>query len=156
MRLSETKKIVPLLRSADINAGVDSDSVDMKDVSHAAFLCSFGAVGGAAGPILKLYEGASHGTKTTALTFHYRYGSAATKSATADTLTDDATSAALQIATATLTNRLLIIELDASEMTDGCTHLTIEVGAEADSGVLHIDAILDPAYPGQTIASVID
>jgi hypothetical protein len=156
MRLMQDKKIVPLLRSADINAGVDSDSVDMTDASHAAFLLSFGACTGAAGPILKLYEGATHGAKTTALTFNYRYGGAAAKSASADVYSAEATSAALQIATATLQNRLLVIELAASAMTDGMRYLTIEVGAEADSGVLHIEAILEPAYKGDVIASVID
>lgn len=153
MRDWETKKFVPLLRSADINAGVDSDSVDMSQFHHATFLCSFGACAGAAGPIIKLYEGATHGVKTTALTFNYRYGSAATKSATADVYTTPATSAALQIATATLASRLLIIEIEASAM--ALRYLTLEIGAEADSGVLHIDAILTPRYKSDTIATAI-
>lgn len=156
MRFWEEHKLVPLLRSADINAGVDSDSFDMSKAEHVTFLLSFGAVGGAAGPIIKVYEGATNAAKTTALTFHYRYGSAAAGSATADVFTAaEATSAALQIATATLTNRLLVIELDAAEMADGMRYLTVEIGAEADSGVLHIDAILEPNYQGATIATVI-
>ena len=51
---------------------------------------------GAAGPILKLYSGATNGTKTTAITFKYRYGGAATGSANAYVLGTQSTSAALQ------------------------------------------------------------
>src|SRR5574340_736458 len=152
MRRSQFYKPVPLLRSADINAGVDADSIDMSQVKHAMFLLSFGACAGAAGPIINVFEGATHGTKTTAKTFNYRYGGAAAGSADADVYTAWATSAALQIATATLANRLLLIELDAADLTDGMRYLTVEIGAEADSGVLHIDAILDTTDQSNAIA----
>jgi hypothetical protein len=145
--LSQTLKIVPLLVSADINAGVDSDSVDMAGVKNASFLCQFGADhAGAAGAIFKLYSGATHGTKTTAMTFNYRYGGAAVKSANADVFSAIASSAALQIATATLASRMLIIEINADQITDGHRYLTIEVGAESDAGTLTIVALLDPMF----------
>lgn len=156
MRLWEEKKFVPIIRSADINAGLDSDSIYMGNALHVCFLLTFSACAGAAGPIIKVYEGAADATKTTALTFHYRYGSAASGSATSDVFTAaETTSAALQIATATLANRQLLIELDAAEMTDGCDWLTVEIGAEADSGVLHATAILEPTYKGATIPTAI-
>lgn len=154
---SMEKKIVPILTSANINAGVDSDSVDMQGAKSVSFLCVFGpSYAGAAGAILKLYEGATHGTKTTALTFNYRYGGAAIKSATADVLSAVATSAALQIATATMVNRLLVIELNADQITDGMRYLTIEVGAEADAGELSIAAIVDPMFLDPGGDTVID
>ncbi len=155
-RLSEQLKIVPLLRSANINAGTDTDSVDMSEAEHVMFLLSFGACAGAAGAIIKVYEGTSHGSKGTALTFNYRYGSAAVGVATVDVYSAWATSAALAIATATIANRELIIELDAAEMDDGYRYLTLEIGAEADSGVLHVEAILTPTYLSNAIPTVID
>jgi len=153
---SMEKKIIPILSSANINAGVDCDSVDMQGVKSATFLCVFGpSYAGAAGAILKLYEGASHGTKTTAKTFNYRYGGAAIKAANADVLTSVATSAALQIATATLVSCILVIELNADQITDGCRYLTLEVGAEADAGELAVIAILDPMFADPGPDSVI-
>jgi hypothetical protein len=155
--LSQVLKFVPLLSSADINAGVDSDSVDMQGAKSVSFLCVFGpSYAGAAGAILKLYEGATHGTKTTALTFNYRYGGAAIKSASADVLSAIATSAALQIARATMVSRLLVIELNADQLTDGMRYLTLEVGAEADAGEFSVVAIIDPMYLDPSGDSVID
>lgn len=155
--ISEDMKIVPLLVSADINAGVDSDSVDMQGMKSATFqLLFFATLAGASGCIIKLYSGATHGAKTTAMTFNYKYGSAAVKSATADVFTATATSAALQIATATLASRLLLIEINADQITDGHRYLTIEIGAEADAGELSIVALLDPMYKDASGDSVID
>ena len=147
MRLSETMKKVPLLASADINAGVDSDSINMKDYLDASFDIVFGpSYAGAAGAIIKLYSGATVGAKTTALTFNYRYGGGAIKAASADVLSTEATSAALQIATATMVSRLLTIEIDATEMAADHSWLTLEIGAQADSGEMTITAHLRPRY----------
>lgn len=155
--MSQDLKIVPLLASADINAGVDSDSVDMQGMKSATFLLTYGpSHAGAAGAIIKLYSGATHGTKTTAMTFNYKYGGAAIKSASADVFSAIATSAALQIATATLASRLLIIEVNVDQITDGHRYLTIEVGAEADAGEMTIVALLDPMYKDPSADSVID
>jgi hypothetical protein len=154
---SQEKKIVPVLASANINAGVDCDSVDMQGAKSVSFLLVYGpSHAGAAGAILTLYEGATRGAKTTALTFNYRYGGAAIKSATADVLSTIATSAALQIATATLLSRILVIELNADQMTDGMRYLTLEVGAESDAGELTVVAIVDPMYLSPSGDTVID
>jgi hypothetical protein len=147
MRLSEIMKKVPLLASANINAGVDSDSINMKLYHGASFDIVFGpSYAGAAGAIIKLYSGATDGAKTTAMTFNYRYGSGAIKATDADILTTESTSAALQIATATMVSRLLTIEIDATEMPDGHSWLTFEIGAEADAGEMTIMAHLYPRY----------
>lgn len=146
-RLIEEKKITGVLASADINAGIDCDSINIKNASHAAFICVFGpSYAGANGAVLKLYSGATDGTKTTAMTFSYRYGGAAIKSANADDYTAEATSAALQVATATLVSRVLVIEVDTADMTDGHNWLTLEVGAEATGGELTVVAVCDPRY----------
>ena len=148
MRLSETYKKVPLLASADINLGVDSDSVNLAGYHGASFDIIFGpSYAGAAGAIIKLYSGASVGSKDTPLTFNYRYTSGAIKAASADILTAWATSAALQLAPALMASRLLTIEVDAAEMPAGHSWLTIEVGAEADAGEMTIMAHLVPRYP---------
>jgi hypothetical protein len=155
--LSQILKFVPLLSSADINAGVDSDSVDMQGVQSATFQLVFGPSYGGANPaIIKLYSGATHGAKTTAMTFNYRYGGGAIKAASADVLSDIASSAALSIARATMVSRLLLLEVNADQITDGHRYLTVEVGAESDSGELCIIALLDPMYLDAGGDSVID
>ena len=155
--ISQDLKIVPLLVSADINAGVDSDSVDMQGIKSATFLLQFFAtLAGASGCIIKLYSGVTHGAKTTAMTFNYKYGGAAVKSATADVFSAIATSAALQIATATLASRMLIIDINADQITDGHRYLTLEIGAEADAGELSIAALLDPMFKDPSGDTVID
>lgn len=156
--ISQNLKIVPLLVSANIDAGVDSDSVDMQGMKSASFLLQFGADhAGAAGAIIKLYSATAHGDKTTARTFNYKYGGAAVKSASADVFSTIATSAALQVATATLASRMLIIELNVDQIAeDDHRYLTLEIGAESDAGTLTIVALLDPMFMDASATSVID
>ena len=63
--LAEDKKIIPLLKSANYGAGVDMDS--FKAEGHdVTLILTFGAVTGNA--VLKVYSGATAGTKTSSLT----------------------------------------------------------------------------------------
>ena len=154
MELSEQLKFVPLLVMPDINAGSDMDSINMKNYHSATLVITFdNALAG--DPILTLNSGASDGTKTTAETFSYRYGSAATASATSDTLTTRATSAGLEITGATLVSRMLICEIDASAMTVGQEFLTPSLSAAGSAGGCHCVAILTPRYQGNVIPSAI-
>ncbi|MDA3918979.1 MAG: hypothetical protein PF690_18705 [Deltaproteobacteria bacterium] len=154
MELSEKYKFVPLLISADINAGVDLDSINMSHFHSATFVLIFGAdLSGDA--ILTLNSAVTDGAKTTAETFSYRYGSAATKSATADTLTDRATSAALTLTGTTFLSRMLICEIDSDSMTAEQPFLTGSLSAAASAGTCNAFAILTPRYPGHAVASAI-
>ena len=146
-RLCEEFKLVPIFNSADINAGADSDSICVKNYRHVTLLCMFGpSLAGAAGAILTLYEGATDAAKTAALTFSYRYGGAATGTASSDVLSTETTSAALTCTSATFLSRLLVIEVDMDTMTDGYDWLTLQVGAEADAGQLTVVAVMYPKY----------
>jgi len=145
MRDCESKKFTPIFNSADIVAGDDSDSICVKNLSHVTLLCMFGP-SLADDPVLTLYEGATDGAKTAAVTFNYRYGGAATGSASSDDLSAEATSAALECTGTTFVSRMLIIEIDMNEMTDGYDWLTLQVGAEASAGELTVVAIGEPKY----------
>jgi hypothetical protein len=155
MRLSDEKKIVPILASIDINAGTDCDSVDMAEASHVAFVFVFASdLSGDA--VLTVNSGATHGTKTTAMTFTYRYGSAAIAAATADVLTDEATSAALTLTGTTFVSRMLIVEVDAAELTDGHRYITPSFSAAADAGSVSCVAIVTPRYASMAADTLID
>jgi len=154
MRLCETKKLVPIFDSADINAGADSDSICVKNAQHVALLCMFGpSLSGNA--VLTLYEGATDGAKTAAVTFAYRYGGAATGSASSDVLSTEATSAALTCTGTTFVSRLLVIEFDMANMTDGYDWLTLEVSSDASAGELTVVAVLDSKYLSAALDTVL-
>ncbi len=153
-RLYQEKKIVPIFASADINAGADCDSIDMKNFHHITLLCQFGpSLSGDA--VLTLYEGATDGAKTAAVTFVYTYGGAAVGSANADVLATESTSAALTATGTTFVSRLLVIELDAASMTDGYDWLTLNISAAASAGELTVVAILDPRYADMSLDSAL-
>ena len=147
MRLYQEKQMIPLLSSADIVSGIDSDSINCENFHHVSFQLVFGpSYAGATPTEIKLFEGATVGVKTTALMFNYVYTSGAIKAASADIMTAETTSAALSIATATMTSRMLVIELDMSAMATGMKWLTLEFSNDADAGELSVVAIADPRY----------
>ena len=143
MRLYQEKQIIPLLASADIVAGIDSDSINCENFHHVSFQLVFGpSYAGGTPTEIKLFEGDAAGSKDNALTFHYVYTSGAIKAASGDVMTAEADSAALSIATATMASRMIVIELDMAEMTTGTyKYLTLEFSNDADAGELTVVAI---------------
>jgi len=162
MNIAERRKIVPVLRYGDLNAGatLDTDSINMKNYSRCTFLVQWHAIGVADGT-LRVYSGATDGAATTALTFHHAKGGAAQGSADCDVLAADATSSALTIANATDDNFLQIIEVDAADMDTGNDHewLTLrisdDVGGGGQTGNVTVIAILQPRYPGNRSATAL-
>ena len=128
---SENNNIVYSLKPGDHQAGVDGDSVQFGAMDRVVFLVMMAALTGDA--VLKFFSGATAGTKTTALTFRYRLADAVQGSATADTFGAWTTSAALTLTAATYANKMLLVEIEATEMTQGVDWLTPEVGSEASA-----------------------
>ena len=131
MNFSETYHIVPGFKSADHTAGVDSDSVNMGLLHSVCALLQFGDMS-VASPLVKVYSGATAGTKTTALTFRYKLSPQAAKTAGADVWPSGfSTSASLTVTFDTDDEKLLVIEVDSAEMTEGEPWLTVELGSQA-------------------------
>lgn len=152
MRLCEEFKIIPVLAQSDINAGATCESINVKNCSHVTFLVTFNeALAGDA--VLKIREGATDGATTADVTFAYRYGGAATKSASADVLTTEATSAALTCTGTTYVSRLLVIEFDCADMTDGYNWLTPNLDSAASAGGVSIVAVCYPKYQSSSLIS---
>lgn len=143
-------KFVPVINSADINAGVDADSINMAKGQRATFILLFGALVGNA--VLTVYSGATDGAKTSALTFEYAYGSAASGSATCDVLTTPASAATLTLTGTTFTNRMVVIQVDAAamDMDNGEEWLTLSLSDAADSGICEAVCIVEPRYSDNT------
>ena len=81
--LAEQLHVIPGLKAADQTAAVDSESINMGLLHEVLALVQLGNVS-VADDTLKVYSGASAGTKTTAIRFRYRKSGAAAKSASAD------------------------------------------------------------------------
>ena len=146
--ISEEKKIVPLLASANFGASTDCDSINMAGFHKATFIFIFGACTG--NVTLTPKSGAAAGTSTTAVPTKYALGGAAvgtavpvtTSAASADVLVAWAASTSTIVSTAT--TKMLVVEIDASDMTDGEEWLTINLAATA--GIVGACAILEPRY----------
>lgn len=148
MKFPENFKVVPLLNSADYGAGVSMDSINMKGFHHATIILIFGAITGDA--VLTVNSGASAAALTSALTFNYALGGGVLAAANADVLAANATSAALTLTAATYQNKMLVVEVDASDMdvANDENWLTAALSSAATNGICHAVAILEPRYTG--------
>lgn len=145
MRLSENNGVVFVLKPADHQAGATGESIKMAKYRHIAYILQFGAVTGDA--VLSVKSGATDGVETTAETMHYRLADADQGGAGADGYGDWANSTALTLTAATYDNKILIIEMDADELTADQPWLTLAVDAAASALNLAVTAILsEPRY----------
>lgn len=151
--LTENFKFVPMFSGYDLSTHdtlMTSDSVCMKNYHKATLLINFDDIG-TASPVLYVYAGATDGALTSALTFRYAWGSAACGSANADVLGAWSTSAALTITHGTYDNYMLVVEVDAAEMTSaGNTYDWLTVNftdpTTGCTGQVTVTAILEPRY----------
>lgn len=155
MLLSEQYKVIGLGTSINFNAGFIADSINTAGIHHIMFVLTYGAVAGAGAAVLTVKSGASAGTQTTAETFYSRYGGAAQGAASSDVYSAWASGTSVNVATATITTRTQIIEFNCDTITAGQPWVTLALGAEADSGIVHAVAICVPRYEGNAIPTAI-
>ena len=153
MRFSEMFACPYIIAATDHAAGIVGDSINMGKVHHAAFFLQLGALTGDA--ILTMNSGAAVATKTTALTFNYRPAGADMGVASADVYGAWATSAALTLTAATYNDRCLIVEVDASEMTDDEPYLTMDISSAASVALASCVAICYTRFHGLTNPTVL-
>lgn len=146
MRLTEHHVIAPPFVAADHQAGTDGDSLNMALLHSVALVLNAGAITGNA--TLKLYSGATAGTKTTALAFRYRPAGDTTGNASADVLGDETDVAAtgLLFDSDNFKTRQAALEVEAIELTDGESWLTLELDGGASELFISGTAIGVPRY----------
>ena len=150
MRLAEQHKIVFCIQPEDHqSAGISGDSVSLENYNHVTFIFVFGELTGDA--ILTIASGAEAGTATTAETFNYRACATDMKSAGGDLLAAEATSAALTLTAATYEDRLLVVEMDADEFTNGQQWITPAISSAASELFVACVAILSEPRFGQNV-----
>lgn len=150
MNLFDELAYIPILAPGDKAAGADGDSVNMGRLNRLTIALSLGSIT-VADPHVKVFSGATAGAKTTALTFRYKLGAAAAGSATADTFGTAATSADLTVSNATGDNKLLLIEIRASQLESGHVWVTLELGNQATVFMASAVGIGFARYHGQTL-----
>jgi hypothetical protein len=156
MRVSESLQFIPVVEAKDYgSAGIDFDSVHMGRLHSLAVAISFGAITG--NSILKVYCGATEGAKTTAIAFKYRFGGGDYKAASADILGDatDVASTGLTLTAATFDHRLVVVEVDADNLSDGKPWLTVEIDATATVMLAGGMAVGVPRHQSHTSPTVI-
>lgn len=147
---------IPILEPADWQAGSkDTDSINMGLLHKVDILVTLGAITGNDSTI-KLWSGATAGTKTTELPFDYRKSNADIPAASADVF-GARTSVAIGGNGLIFTDsgdfnlRTVWIEFFADQMTDGEEWLTVETDDGSASALLmSAIAIGWPRYSGDT------
>jgi|GEM_PF-2093500 len=148
-RFSESHGIMPLVLPSGLNynGGGDCDCFDMSKYNHATIIF-MGDASVAGNGILTIYGGASDAAKTAACGFSYRYSSGNVSAASSDVLGTVATVAAgstLTITGASLASRMLIVELDASDLVVSGTqyrYVTPSLNADGTGGTCGVVVIL--------------
>jgi len=139
MRLTQSLAIFPICESDDYgSAGEDFDSFKLSLLNHATVIISFGELTGDS--VLKVYSGASAGTKDTAETFTYRLAGADYEAANSDLWGTETTSDGLTLSDTTYDHRGLAIEIDPATITEDQEWITVEVDSTAT--VLNMAAVL--------------
>lgn len=153
MRDYQAAHYVPVLEPEDHNAGVDGDSINIGKCQSITFCIVFGELTGNA--VLKIYSGATAGTKTTAETFHYAATAADLKAASGDVLGASSTSAGLTLTAVTYEDRMLMVTVDHDDITDAQPWITPNLSADASQLFVSITARAVPRYACDQAATII-
>lgn len=136
---------IPLLAPADYQAGSqDLDSINMGRLHAVRILIQLGAITGN-DPVIKLYTGATAGTKTTEMAFKYRLSTVDTPAASADVFGARTAIAAggngLTFADSGDYNlRTIEIDVMADQLPDGHDWLTVQTD-DGSASALFMSAI---------------
>ena len=150
-RLASEYKIVPVCQPQDHQAGaVTGDSINMKNYSWCTFIVQFGDL--TANAVMQINQAASDAGTTATIPFTYRLTDAIIGLASADILGDEtAVTTTLTLTAGTYEDKMLVIEVDPAEMTDGYNWLTFYTDATATEQFMSVVAILKPKYQGAAL-----
>ena len=156
-RITERFGIVSAFEPKDWEAGGDSESIKLDKYGHLALVFTFGALTGDA--VLKVYSGVT-AAKTTSLAFKYRLSDADYKATNNDQFGDEASAVAadgLTLTAATYDHRTLVVEVDASDITDTHIYITAELSAAASVALASAVGILtQPRYSANDMPTAVD
>ena len=136
--LAENCHIVNITPPIDINgAGATSDYFNVKGASHVSIICQLGVTGAATTITVEESDDAS-GSNTTAIAFT----SYAEETAGGDTLTGPTATTSSGITGSTNDGVMYVIEIDASQLTDGFPYLVVKASDPSAATLYSAVAIL--------------
>ncbi len=145
---TEEHLIIPLTDQdgVSITANTELDSINMAKYQHATIVLLFSTTL-TDNNVLTVERAATDSGDSSDATFHYRLGGATFTTATGcDVLAADATSSSLTLTAATYQDRMLVLELDADEMST-YNWATVDFDGTASVGTVTAIAILsNPRY----------
>ena len=146
MQLSQVAKIVGCGAPIDTNgAGLSGDIVGLKGYDHVTLIVY---VGNVAGDITLTVEECDNVTPSnnTAIAFNYRKASAgAAGSSELDGALTAATTSGITIAAASDDNKIIVVEIDAAELSSGYPYVRAVLSDPSAAGLATIIAILSQA-----------
>ena len=128
-KIAEQGHVVSMLSPVDVIAATSSEVINLENWSHVSFICMKGA--GSSATIV--VEECDDFVPTNVATIPYSYAQEAT--AAGDTLTALAAAGTAGIASGTASGVLLVIEIDADELSDGFPYIRLKC---ADPGTSHL------------------
>lgn len=148
--MAQHRHIVPLHWEADTDTGVATKFVQLKKFHRVQFIACFGTMGTENYTVKVQASAAAAGSTATDLAFKYRL----TATAGTDTMgavTSVTAGSGVTVAHATDSGKLLIIDVDASELTADKPYVGLHLtrGSSATAQILVL-AILEPRYPQET------
>ena len=114
LTLAEVAKIVNMLAPVDINGGVSSDAVKLTEAGHLTLIIQVGVNAGTSTFTITENTNASQGGATA-----IAFASYSEETAGGDTLGDRTATGVGGIATSTEDGIFYVVEIDASQLTDG-------------------------------------
>jgi len=137
--------LVNVLPPIDISGGKTGDRFKMTNYAHATIIVSFGVTAAGSVTILVKNCTAASGGTATAIAFNYY----AETTAAGDTLGAKTAATATGIATSPNDTIAYVIEIDASELTDGYPWIEVSIGdVSTSSNLASIVAILSGSRYG--------
>lgn len=140
-----TRHIVPITAPAQITATTVCPHVAMKKYESAQFIVSLGALATDSFVMTVTCSAATAGSTSTAIAFKYRVSAAAGTDTLGDLTSSESTG--LTLTHSTYDNKLVIVDVDGSEMTADKPYLglTFTDPGNADA-IVGVVAILKPRY----------
>lgn len=142
--IAEEGHVVNILPPIDITGGVTCDSFKMENYGHVSIVVQFGVTASAATKIL-VYEQTADGVAGTAIA-HNIYKE---ETASGDTLGTRTAVTSAGTTPSANDNIFYVIEIDASELTDGSEWISVQITAPAASILCSATAYLSGSRYGQ-------
>jgi hypothetical protein len=157
MNIAESAHVVPLIYPKDVTGGATGETFCMRDWSHATIIVVIGATAGALTDFVVSECTGKDAAGATAIAYSYYACETTGAAANCDVLGTVAAATTAGISLSETDNIFYVIEIDASQLTDGYEWIYVNVTSAAAANFLCAVAVLTgPRYAGPASRTVLD